>query len=801
MASRPSSKTLRVPGFCPLCVSRCGSIATVEDGRFTRLSADPDHPTGKALCIKGKVAPELVYSSQRLHTPLKRTNRKGADDPGWQEISWDEALDIVAERLKRIAAEYGPESVVFANASPSTAATSDVVHWIQRLQRAYGSPNYLTSMELCGWGRYLASLFTYGASVPGAYMPDIERAGCLLYWGYNPTVARIAHATATTEALARGAKLVVVDPRNVGIARQADEWLRVRPGTDGALALAIAGVMFERGWYDRDFVREWTNGPLLVRSDNGRFLRARDLDSSDGDTGSYVGWDENTEGPVTYDPLTKRFGGVDASPSLSGEFVVETSTGPVRCATSFEMTRRQCARHAGSDIEDTCGVSFEQIERTARLFWDSRPLAFYSWSGLEQHTNTTQTIRAIGILYALIGDLDRPGGNVLFPAVPSNDVSGADLLADEQRSKSLGLKARPLGPARFGFTSAGELYTAAIEGVPFRARGLVAFGANILMSNADSDRGRKALGALDFHVHIDMFMNPTAEQADIVLPAASAFETEGLRIGFDVSEEAQSLVQLRRPVVEPQGQSRSDRDIIFDLAVRLGLGEQFWNGNIDAAYRHQLAPSGLSLDELRRRPEGIRVPLQTRHRKYAATKDGVPQGFGTPSGRIELYSETLLEGGHDPLPGFREPSVSPRASPELGDRFPLVLTCSKGTLFCESQHRALPSLRRRAMDPEVELHPDTARARGVAEGEWVAIATPHGAARARAKFNARIDPQVVCGQHGWWQECVEIDAPGYAPFSDEGANYNRLISQEFVDPISGSTPLRSYACQVEPLKS
>ena len=468
MASRPSSESRRVAGFCPLCVSRCGSIATVENGRFTRLSADPDHPTGKALCIKGKVAPELVYSPQRLRTPLKRTTPKGSADPGWQEIGWDQALDAVAAGLKRIASEHGPEAVVFATASPSTAATSDVTHWIQRLQRAYGSPNYLTSMELCGWGRYLASRFTYGTSVPGAYMPDIERAGCLLYWGYNPTVARIAHATATTEAVARGARLVVVDPRNVGVARQADEWLRVRPGTDGALALAIAGVMIERGWYDRQFVSTWTNGPLLVRSDNGRFLKAQDLDPSES-AGSYVGWDENTGGPVSYEPRTRRFGGSGASPALSGEYLVETAAGPVACSTAFEMTRRLCVRHAQPDVEEICGVPLAQVERTARLLWESRPLAYYSWSGLEQHTNTTQIIRAVGILYALTGDLDRPGGNVLLPAVAANDVSGAELLTEEQRGKSLGLKARPLGPARFECTSAGELYTAAIEGEPFRA--------------------------------------------------------------------------------------------------------------------------------------------------------------------------------------------------------------------------------------------------------------------------------------------------------------------------------------------
>lgn len=794
MVSNAEDK-LHVPGYCALCVSRCGSIATVENGRFVHLSPDPDHPTGKALCIKGKVAPELVYSAHRLRTPLKRSRPKGEKDPGWQPVSWAEALDAVAERLSAIKEKHGPESVVFASASPSTAATSDVIPWIQRLQHAYGSPNYLTSMELCGWGRYLASIYTYGASVPGAYMPDIDNAGCLLYWGYNPTVARIAHATSTATALKRGARLVVVDPRNVGAARQADEWLRVRPGTDGALALAIAGIMIERGWFDREFIRGWTNAPLLVRSDDGRFLTAGDLGIA-GNAVRYVAWDERKRAPLIYDPESRGFSPSESDPALFGEFEIETVNGQVNCATSFELTRRLCIRYVSDDIGETCGVSREQIERTARLLWESRPVAYYSWSGIEQHTNTTQTVRAINLLYALTGDLDRRGGNVLFPAVPSNEVAGYDLLSDKQRQKSLGLKARPLGPARWGFTSAGELYSAALEESPIKARGLVSFGANILISNADSARGRQALAALDFHVHTDLFMNPTADLADIILPAASPFETETLRIGFELSEEAQSLVQLRRPVVEAQGESRPDRDIIFDLAVRLGLGEHFWNGDTDAAYRYQLAPSGLSLEELRREPRGLKVPLQTRYRKFAEVQNGTFRAFNTPTGRVELYSEVLLDGGHDPLPEFREPLVSPRASPELEQEYPLVLTSSKGTLFCESQHRGLPSLRRRAIDPEIEIHPETAAERHIADGDWVTITTPNGAISARAKFNDMLDPNIVCGQHGWWQDCPELEAPGYDPYSEDGANYNLLISQEQVDPVSGSTPLRSFACQI-----
>ncbi|MGA7271013.1 MAG: molybdopterin-dependent oxidoreductase, partial [Acidimicrobiia bacterium] len=190
----------KVATFCPLCVSRCGALATVTDGTFS-LSRDPAHPTGKALCVKGKAAADISSHPDRLQHPLKRTAPKGAFDPGWRRIGWDEALDTVATRLRALARDHGPESVVFSSVSPSTSAIVDCVDWIQRLQRAYGSPNLLTSMELCGWGRHLASLYTFGAPVPGRFMPDLDRAGCILFWGYNPLVSRLAHATATRAAL------------------------------------------------------------------------------------------------------------------------------------------------------------------------------------------------------------------------------------------------------------------------------------------------------------------------------------------------------------------------------------------------------------------------------------------------------------------------------------------------------------------------------------------------------------------------------------------------------------------------
>ncbi|MFN2540331.1 MAG: molybdopterin-dependent oxidoreductase, partial [Mycobacteriales bacterium] len=327
--------------YCPLCVSRCGARATITNGTFT-LGRDPSHPTGKALCVKGKAAPEIAAHPDRLRYPLKRTGAKGASDPGWERISWDEALDTVADRIRALARDHGPESVAFSSVSPSTSAIVDCVDWIQRLQRAFGSPNLVTAMELCGWGRYLASLYTYGASVPGEYMPDLDAAGCILFWGYNPTVSRLAHATATKAALRRGVKLVVVDPRRAGLAARADPWLQVRPGTDAALALAITNVMIERGWYDEPFVRRWTNGPLLVRTDTGRLLRASDLVVS-GDPGHHIAWDEAATQPVVVDPAARGSDvGDHGRLALTGTVEVTTLGGVLACRPAFDLVAEQC---------------------------------------------------------------------------------------------------------------------------------------------------------------------------------------------------------------------------------------------------------------------------------------------------------------------------------------------------------------------------------------------------------------------------------------------------------------------------
>jgi anaerobic selenocysteine-containing dehydrogenase len=764
------SGTRRIQTFCGLCIARCGAIAVEENGRFAGLEPDPSHPTGQALCAKGRAAPELVYHSERLTHPLHRTRPKGDADPGWQRITWDEALDLTAAAMRRIADTEGPQAMCFSMSSPSTTAIGDGLPFIRRLMNAYGTPNSVHSLEMCGWGRAGATRYTYGvAGVAtgggGGAMADIANAGCLILWGYNPSYTRLTHATATIEAQKRGMKLIVVDPRHVGLAGKADVWLRVRPGTDGALALGLANIMIQRGWYDREFIRTWSNGPMLVRSDTGRVLD--------------LAWDTVAGHAVPYNGDTTNF-------ALEGEYEVDG----IVCHPVFELYSRLCGRYSPERVEEICWVPRNQVEEAARLIWQARPVAYYAWSGHEQQANATQTARAMSLLYALTGCFDARGGNVLFPSPKSASVTGEELPAAKNLAPTLGLAERPLGPARSGNVTTRELYRAVLEGEPYPIRGLLGFGSNMLLAHADGGRVRAALAKLDFYAHCDLFMTPTAEMADVVLPVASAFERDALRFGFEISPEAQSLIQYRAPIAPPPGEARSDTAIVFDLAQRLGLGEAFWNGDIDTAHRHQLAPSGVTLEQLRAAPGGIRVPLKTQYRKYEAN------GFATPSRRVELYSQTFLDHGYAPLPDFEEPEVGPHARPDLAARYPLIMTCAKPSVFCQTQHRAVTSLRRRSPDPEVDLHPSVAQARGIGNGDWVAIETPDGRVRARAKFNDGLDARVVVGEHGWWQPCSALDATGYDPFGPDGANFNLLIGSTALDPVSGTASHRAYLCEI-----
>lgn len=761
-----------------------------DNGKFIAQEPNPEHPTGKSQCIKGKAAPELVYNSQRLLYPVMRTRPKGDPDPGWKRVSWDEALDHTAKAIDRIRKESGAESVAFSIATPSGTPIGDDIRWIERFANVFGSPNIVNGTEICNWHKDFTHTYTFGR---GIGTPDFENTNCIVLWGHNPGATWLNHAAQTSAAKSRGARIVVVDPRQIGFAVEADQWLRVRPGADGALALGISRAMIVNGWFDKAFVRDWTNGPLLVRTDTMRFVRAGELANPPAGScpDDLVARDEMMS-LAAYSKSTRCYNINTDQLMLSTEMELPLVNGEnVKCKSAFKLYSEVCDEFTPERVEQICWVTASQVAETARLLFESGPVSYYCWSGVAQHTNATQTDRAIATLMALTGSFDAKGGNIEFGKLPINDVTGGQFLTPEQRAKCIGLEHLPLGPAKYALVGSDVLYRAMLDKKPYAIRGMLGFGRNFLLNHADADRGAEALSKLKFYAHMDVSLTPTASFADIVFPINTPWERQALRTGFEGSEAAEQLVQLRQAAIPSLGESHSDAFVVFELAKRLGLGDKFWDGDVDAGLEHILKPLNICLDDLRKQPNGISFPTVTHYQKY------LTQGCKTDTGKIELFSEVFRNKGQDPLPRFVEPAVSPFGMAD--DKFPLVLTTSKVPSFRHSQDRQIPSLRQRNPDPEINLHPDTAEERGIQEGDWLYVRTPHNEIRMRAKYDGTLDPRVVWAQYGWWQNNEELGLQGFDALSDKGSNFSRLISDELTDPVSGSSALRSYVCDIQPI--
>jgi anaerobic selenocysteine-containing dehydrogenase len=314
-----------------------------------------------------------------------------------------------------------------------------------------------------------------------------------------------------------------------------------------------------------------------------------------------------------------------------------------------------------------------------------------------------------------------------------------------------------------------------------------------LSSLAEPGRGRQALEQLEFHVQCDLYETPTSRFADILLPINSAWEREGLRVGFENSAAAQALIQLRPQMVEPLGQSRSDLWVGFQLGLRLGLENEFFGGSIEAGWNHMLAPLGITVEQLRAAPRGIVHPINPIARKYARARAGVVDGFPTPSRRVEIHSEALHRDGQPGVPAFAPPAHDAEA-------FPLTLTTARNINFCHSQHRGIASLRKRATAPVAQISAEVARAHQLRDGDWIAVVSASGRARFRVKVNAQMHAQTVVAEYGWWQACDELGLPGYRMFALSGSNYNNLIPGDQFDPVSGAPVMRSIPCRILPLR-
>jgi anaerobic selenocysteine-containing dehydrogenase len=765
------------------------------DGKLVKLEGNPDHPWNQGrLCARALAMTQYVEHPKRLRHPLKRVGKRG--EGHWEEISWDEAFDLIEKKMKAIREDYGPESVIF-----SMGTGRDIGPWICMLAYAFGSPNVMFALSgnACYTPRFAAldtvqgdySVFDAGQWLPDRYDdPRFEVPKCMIVWGYNipATCPDNLFGHWIIDLMKRGTKIISIDPRLSWFASRAEHWLRLRPGTDAALAMGFLNVIVNEDLYDHEFLEKWTNAAHLIRTDTGKLLRESDM-AGGGSRENFVAWDGAANEVAIWDADQVEYRAPDVKLALSGDCEVSLTDGStVTCRTVWDALRTEIDKYPLDKVEDITGVPAGDITQAARFYAHSKPASIHWGVPIDMTPAVTPLCQAIAALWALTGNLDVPGGNVFsrfaFDAV-AYALPGAEgvirLKSKEQDKTRIG--ADRYGPFnKFIWRCQTDLaLEQMLTGEPYPIKGLWIQTCNLLGGiGLDPKKWREALRKLELVVAVDLFMNSTTQYADVVLPAASFLEKEGVRswwVPLQSINKAISVEECRSDVeINFELASRSDVEINFELARR--FDPDFKWKTIHELFSDIIKPSGLTFKELQERgwafpPEGHPSCPYRRHEKGLLRADKKP-GFQTPTGRFELYSTLREDWGLEPLPHHEEPPFTPVSRPDLAKDYPLILsTGRRSPAFFHAEHRMIPWLREIDPDPVVEIHPDTAAEHGIGNGEWVWVENWMGRVKFKAKVTLVVPTWMVMATHGWWFP----EKPGAEPtlYGVWESNINQLI--------------------------
>ena len=673
----------------------CGLLATVRDGRVVSVKGDPESPVSLGyICAKGLASIERLYHPDRLNTPLVRTGKRG--EGKWRDVDWDEALALLAEKMLEAAEKHGPDSVLFAQGAPK----GPEFFLMLRLANAFGGPNVVGPQNVCHMPRELTSALTFG------FWPEVDfdhPPSVIILWGSNleHTNEEGVIGSRLHSAIRNGSRIIVVDPKPTRLARKADVWLRLRPGTDAALAMGMMRAILDLGLENRDFI------------------------------------DRNTDG--------------------------------------FDALKERLADYPLSKVEEWTWVSKEDIVRAAKLYAGSPPSAVQLGNALEHTTSSHQSCRAVLCLMAMTGNLNVRGGNYKAgtpPSMPLRDFVRPDWISGRYKKM---LNARyGLHPRLATVPPPIAVNRILEEDRPVKV--LYTQGTNPLQSYPDSRRALLAFQRIDFIAVADIFMTPSAQMADVVLPVSTNFEFDDIgHYGLP-----HGMLLARPKLVEPLFDTRPDIRILNELGRRLGLGDCFWDDE-RAMLNDLIAPSGLDLDTFYQR--GV---LKA---KEGFTEDGNVR-FKTKSGKAEFYCKGLEEHGLDPLPGF---DSEQNGALSTDAEFPYILTSAKERHFFHSAYRHIDLLRKLSPEPRACIAPETAESLHIADGETIRIRTRKGQIRQKVKILDGLDPRVVYAAYGWWfPEITEDNERSWM-----ASNINVLTDGEGAyDPMMGSVNLRAIPCRI-----
>jgi len=672
-------RTLKV--VCPHdCPDTCVMTVDVEGGKAVAIGGDPGHRfTRGFLCAKVNQYLDRVYSPDRILHPLRRIGKKG--EGRFARISWDEALDEIADRFRRVIAEHGPQAILPYSYAGNMGLLS-YGSMDRRFFHALGAS--LLDRTICASAGAAGMKATIGKSM--GFDPEaVVHARFIVAWGANIVSSNVHLWPLIEEARRRGAKLVAVDPYRSRTAEMADQHLALLPGTDGALALGVMHVVFRDGLEDRDYIERYTIGA---------------------------------------DQLRERV---------------------------KEWTPRRAA--------EVTGLTEAEVEGFAREYATRQPSALRVNYGLNRHAGAGMAVRTIACLPALVGAWRHPGGGLLLSTSGTFPVNNEAL----ERPDLVKPGTRTLNMSRIGRVLLDRELSPPVKAV-------FVYNSNPVAVAPEQESVRQGFAREDlFTVVHDLFQTDTADFADIVLPATTTLEH------YDIHKAYGHLyLSLSRPAIAPEGESRPNTEVFRLLAARLGLDHPSLRETDEEMARQALRwehPYLRGIDFGRLEREGsVRLSVPD---PFAPFAEG---GFPTPSGKCELYAESLAQAGLDPVPAYVPPRENVSSAPELARRYPLAFISPPAHHFLNSTFSAQPVFVRRESGPSLTIHPRDAAARGISDGQMVRTFNDRGAFLAQARVSDDARPGVVVGLSVWWSKMC----PG-------GRNANAVTSQELTDMGGGAT--------------
>ena len=754
------------------CGSRCPLKVTVREGRAVKVTA-MEYPGEDAhrrrLCVKGFSQPQRVYDADRLKYPLKRVGERGAGE--WERIEWDEALEIIAGKMKTALAEHGGTSLGFWSSYGSYGSLNGAMGGFMSI--AYGRFCTATGAVIFGAGADTAQQHVQSTLLgnKGNDFADAVNAKTIITWGGNPAEAYVHAWQYVCQAREKGAKLITIDPQFTASAAHSDTYVAITPGTDGAMMLAMANYIIENDLVDVAYMKSSTVSPFLVKED-GTYLRLSDFGvaPTEGPVNPQTGQPTMIDPVMVWDEAAgdKAMLPKAVDPAIEGSFEIDGTT----YRTVYQTVKDHIKDYTVAKASGICGVPESTIEELARIYATEGPVYVMTFQGLGHHANSHHNYKNLAFLAALTGNAGKPGAAICGNPAPFS------MIPYNTKAFMAGMP----GPRICGMYLPEIVANKKFGKDDIDLQVLWIHNGNVLSCESGRLDLIEAVKKIDLVVCADVNMNDSAQWADIVLPVPHAFEMEDIDpVG------STPFPAYYEKGLEPLYECKTDVEIMRLLSEKMGMGKIYAKSDQDFlrdVYNTETnKKAGVSYDDFAT-GEFVRNPM-TKPENLVPT-------YGPSEGtRLKYYIEKPTPrnsfgqeiADFEKLPYYEHANEAYLDNP-LREKYPLLGCSEHNKYHVHSQLAVTPVVRELEPEPMIKINAADAAARGIEQGDLVRAYNDHGYAVVKALVTEGIMPGVVSIPHGF-------QAAQYV----EG--HTQDLTNVFMNDFCSNSAFYDFLCEVE----